>query len=191
MNLFASLLPASSKKQLIPYGTVIRPKLKTKLSSLRKRDKILLSMSAGAATAIGATTLETIKTKKVSPIDFLKNVQKFILGIIYQDVCTLNYLSKKASADISNNFKYESKYNPYTDGLPDSVQQELADKYESIFKLLLKHENVIERATFWGLNDEVSWKNNFPVKGRTNYPLLFDRNNDPKPAYDAVIQLVK
>lgn len=107
------------------------------------------------------------------------------------DISVLPNPSKKASADISNNFKYESKYNPYTDGLPDSVQQKLADKYESIFKLLLKHQNVIERATFWGLNDGVSWKNNFPVKGRTNYPLLFDRNNNPKPAYDAVIQLVK
>jgi endo-1,4-beta-xylanase len=35
----------------------------------------------------------------------------------------------------------------------------------------------------------MSWKNDYPVPGRTNYPLLFDRDRKPKPALDAVLAL--
>lgn len=106
------------------------------------------------------------------------------------DIDVLPNPSKIATAEVSTNFEYEKKYNPYPNGLSDSVQQELTAKYESLFKVLLKHEDVIERATFWGLNDGVSWKNDWPIKGRTNYPLLFDRENNTKPAFHAVVHLV-
>jgi len=39
------------------------------------------------------------------------------------------------------------------------------------------------------VTDEDSWLNDWPVKGRTSYPLLFDRNGQPKPAYDAVLRV--
>ena len=45
----------------------------------------------------------------------------------------------------------------------------------------------IDRVTFWGAYDALSWKNGYPIPGRTNYPLLFDRARRPKPAYDAVL----
>ncbi|MDX1283691.1 MAG: endo-1,4-beta-xylanase, partial [Draconibacterium sp.] len=130
----------------------------------------------------------------------LKEVEKSIkaysqLGVKVMlteiDISVLPRPSKRMSANVTDKFEYQKKLNPYINGLPDSVQKELAKKYESLFKILLKHEDVVSRATFWGLNDGVSWKNNFPVKGRTNYPLLFDRKNNPKPAYHAVINLVK
>jgi len=41
--------------------------------------------------------------------------------------------------------------------------------------------------TFWNVHDGASWKNDYPVQGRTNYPLLFDRQGRPKPAFDAVM----
>jgi endo-1,4-beta-xylanase len=41
--------------------------------------------------------------------------------------------------------------------------------------------------TFWGVTDKDSWLNDWPVKGRTSYSLLFDRNDQPKPAFQAVI----
>jgi endo-1,4-beta-xylanase len=41
--------------------------------------------------------------------------------------------------------------------------------------------------TFWGVADGESWLNSFPVRGRTNYPLLFDRRGLPKPAFDSVL----
>jgi endo-1,4-beta-xylanase len=53
----------------------------------------------------------------------------------------------------------------------------------------LKHKDKITRVTFWGVNDGQSWLNGWPVRGRTNYPLLFDRKNQPKPAYDKVMKL--
>lgn len=83
----------------------------------------------------------------------------------------------------------EGDADPYREGLPDSVQQQLADRYASLFGLFLKHSDKIDRVTFWGVNDGQSWLNNFPVRGRTNYPLLFDRNYNPKPALEAVLSV--
>lgn len=77
--------------------------------------------------------------------------------------------------------------NPYPDGLPDSVQKELAEDYYQSFSALLSHPEV-KNITFWGSHDGRSWLNNFPVTGRTNYPLLFDRDLEPKPAYYAALK---
>ncbi|TVS19348.1 MAG: hypothetical protein EA424_08770, partial [Planctomycetaceae bacterium] len=52
----------------------------------------------------------------------------------------------------------------------------------------LKYRDVVDRVTFWGVTDGDSWLNNFPIRGRTNYPLLFDRRGEPKPAYHAVLE---
>lgn len=89
-------------------------------------------------------------------------------------------------AEISTDFEYSDQLNPYADGLPDKVQQQLTDRYVQMFELFLKHRDNIARVTLWGTSDAESWKNNFPVRGRTNYPLLFDRQWQPKPAYHAV-----
>jgi endo-1,4-beta-xylanase len=77
--------------------------------------------------------------------------------------------------------------NPYPDGLPDEVQRQLARRYGEVFDAMLE-PGVVTMITFWGTHDGHSWLNNFPVKRRTNHPLLFDRALQPKPAYDAVIQ---
>lgn len=93
-------------------------------------------------------------------------------------------------ADVKQNFNDyvgDPKMNPYPNGLPDEIQQKLAQKYESLFKIFLKHQDKISRVTFWGLGDNDSWLNNWPIRGRTNYPLLFDRNYDKKPAYKTVL----
>jgi endo-1,4-beta-xylanase len=38
------------------------------------------------------------------------------------------------------------------------------------------------------VSDKGSWRNGWPIPGRTDYPLLFDRNDEPKPAFNAVIE---
>lgn len=81
-----------------------------------------------------------------------------------------------------------SANNPYVNGLPDSVQQQLANDYARLFQLFLKYKDKIERVTFWGVNDGQSWLNGWPIPGRTNYPLLFDREFKPKPAFYSVIE---
>ncbi len=78
--------------------------------------------------------------------------------------------------------------NPYANGLPGEVQQALARRYADLFGVFLKYRGTITRITFWGVTDGDSWLNNFPTRGRTNYPLLFDRQGQPKPAFDAVLK---
>lgn len=80
--------------------------------------------------------------------------------------------------------------NPYPNGLPDEEQRRLAERYREIFKAILKPEGVT-MITFWGPDDAHSWLNDFPVKRRTNYPLLFDRQTRPKPAFYAVLEVLK
>jgi endo-1,4-beta-xylanase len=77
--------------------------------------------------------------------------------------------------------------NPYANGLPDEKQQELARRYAEIFDVLMKHPGWVSRITFWGLSDADSWLN----RGRANYPLLWDRQRQPKPAFNAVVDVLK
>ena len=76
--------------------------------------------------------------------------------------------------------------NPYVAGLPDAVARTHAARYRQAFEMFLRHTDVIRRVTLWGTQDGDSWLNNFPVRGRTDYPLLFDRQGRPKPAFFAV-----
>ncbi|MDG1038507.1 MAG: endo-1,4-beta-xylanase [Polaribacter sp.] len=85
----------------------------------------------------------------------------------------------------------DPKMNPYPERLPDSMLQKQAKRYEDIFELFLKHEDKISRITFWGVTDKTSWLNDWPIKERTNYPLLFDRNYQPKQAYQSILDLKK
>ena len=92
------------------------------------------------------------------------------------------------SADVSLNVKADPKLNPYLNGLPDAVQKALAERYAGLFGVYLKDRAVVSRVTLWGVTDGDSWRNDWPVAGRTSYPLLFDRMGEPKPAFDAVIR---
>ena len=95
----------------------------------------------------------------------------------------------RGGADVSMNIQYDSKINPYVKGLPDSVATVLHDRYADLFSMFLKHKNQISRVNLWGLTDGQSWLNNWPVRGRTNYPLLFDRNYQPKPIVETIIKM--
>ena len=105
------------------------------------------------------------------------------------DVDVLPRSNGRVTADISATQEYQEKNNPYTKGLPDEVNKKLADRYVDIFKVFLKHSKVMYSVTVWGLDDGTSWLNGFPVRGRTNHPLLFDRQLKAKPCYDALVKL--
>ena len=77
--------------------------------------------------------------------------------------------------------------NPYANGLPDDIQQQLARRYADVFGVFLKHRDAVTRVTFWGLTDADSWLN----RGRANYPLLWDRQRQPKPAFAAVVEALR
>lgn len=87
----------------------------------------------------------------------------------------------KQSANISDTVAYQKMLNPYPETLPDSVSKAWNNRMKQFFGLFEKHADVISRVTAWGVSDGDSWKNDFPVKGRHDYPLLFDRNYQPKP----------
>lgn len=91
-------------------------------------------------------------------------------------------------ADIARREEYEAALNPYVDGLPEAEQTRLAQRYADLFAVFLKHRRHITRVTLWGLDDGQTWLNNFPIRGRTNHPLLFDRLLNPKPAFQAVLE---
>jgi len=104
------------------------------------------------------------------------------------DIDVLPSETNYQGADINVKVELQEKLNPYVNGLPDDMQKKLADRYAELFSIFLEHKEVVSRVTLWGVYDKTSWLNFWPVRGRTNYPLLFDRNYQPKPAFEAVIK---
>jgi len=66
------------------------------------------------------------------------------------------------------------------------VEDRLAENYKTYFEVMHKNADKITSVTFWGLHDGMTWLNGFPVRGRSDYPLLFDREMKPKKAYYSV-----
>lgn len=63
-----------------------------------------------------------------------------------------------------------------------------AKRYEDIFKLFREYYKEIDAVTFWGVADDYTWLDNFPVFGRKNWPLLFDKNLQPKESYKRIME---
>ncbi len=96
-----------------------------------------------------------------------------------------------SSANVSDTVAYQKEMNPYTKGLPKEVEAKWEKRYLDFFGLFLQHKDKIRRVTLWGVTDKQSWKNDFPVKGRTDYPLLFDRKDQEKPIVQKIIKLAE
>ena len=94
-------------------------------------------------------------------------------------------------ADINQNYELRKQLNPYADGLPKKAYKEFEKRYLDLFAIYRRHAHQIERVTFWGVTDTGSWLNNWPVQGRTNYPLLFDRDNKAKPVVKKIEKMFK
>ncbi|AFL84733.1 beta-1,4-xylanase [Belliella baltica DSM 15883] len=105
------------------------------------------------------------------------------------DLTVLPSPRRDMGADVATNVEYQQSLNPYTEGLPEDVQKQFDDRYLAFFKLFLDHHDKISRVTLWGINDGDSWKNGWPVRGRTDYPLLFNRDNTPKSVVSEIMEL--
>jgi endo-1,4-beta-xylanase len=92
-------------------------------------------------------------------------------------------------ADLAKKARIRAATNVYPDGLPAAAQQQLARRYADVFALFLKHG--VGRVTFWGVSDANTWLHDFPIPGRVNYPLLWDRNGHEKPAFEAVVDVLR
>lgn len=91
-------------------------------------------------------------------------------------------------ADLDENFALQERLDPYRAGLPEAVATHQAQRYADLFRIFLDHDDVVTRVTFWGVTDAGSWKNNWPMVGRTDYPLTFDRQGRPKAAFHAILE---
>ena len=109
--------------------------------------------------------------------------------ITEMDINILPNPRRRIGADISLNFELQKKYNPFVEGLPDSMNLKLAKRYADIFTVFYKLKDKVSRVTLWGIHDGQSWLNFWPIRGRMNYPLLFDRQYKAKLALDAVIKI--
>ena len=67
-------------------------------------------------------------------------------------------------------------------------EQQQIEKYKMSFELFRKYKKNITGVTFWNISERYSWLDNFPVQGRKDYPLLFDKNLQPKKAYWEVVK---
>lgn len=85
--------------------------------------------------------------------------------------------------------EFKKFLDPYPNGLPDSVQNLLANRYKELFGIFYKRRDKIARVTLWGVADGMNWKNDYPIPGRTNFPLLWDRDHQPKPAFHSVLSV--
>lgn len=91
-------------------------------------------------------------------------------------------------AEVSASFEYKKEMNPYADGLPEEVAQAWTGRMNDFFRLFVKHQDFVTRVTLWGVTDNDTWRNNWPMPGRKDYPLLFDRNYQAKPVVDLIIK---
>jgi len=110
------------------------------------------------------------------------------VNITELDIDILPPAVKNLEANATLSAERRAELNPYKNGLPEATENALSKRYADLFGVFMKHRDVIERVTFWGVTDAGSWLNNWPLTGRTSYPLLFDREGKPKPAFEAVIK---
>ena len=90
------------------------------------------------------------------------------------------------------NEEFKTYLDPFRGGLPKDINQKLADRYAELFRIFYKKRDKLDRVTVWGVKDEMSWKNDYPIPGRINYPLLWDRQGKAKKAlYEVISPSVK
>lgn len=78
-------------------------------------------------------------------------------------------------------FRFDDRRTDLTEPVPGMLERQ-AELYEAVFKLLKEYRDCIGSVTFWGAADDYTWLSDFPVRGRKNWPLLFDEQHRPKPA---------
>lgn len=95
-----------------------------------------------------------------------------------------------SGANISDAFTYRPEMDPYKEGLTKEQEEKVGQFWVDFYKMLIPHHKDILRVNFWCLNDADSWRNDFPIKGRTDYATLFDRQSQIKPFVQRLIDLV-
>ncbi|MCG8371899.1 MAG: endo-1,4-beta-xylanase [Balneolales bacterium] len=130
-------------------------------------------------------TMEALETS------ILKFSELGVVAITELDIEVLPLAFEYMGADLNVRVDLADSLNPFTEGLPPEVEQQQLDTYKAMFEVFLKHSDKINRVTTWGVTDGDSWKNYWPIPGRTNYPLLFDRAGNEKRVVEELIRLAE
>jgi endo-1,4-beta-xylanase len=131
----------------------------------------------------------TVADEEKSIIAFSKLGVKIMITEL--DLSVLPSPTENTGADVSMSYTYKKEMNPYPGGLPDSVATSWNNRMNDFFKLFLKHHDKIIRVTLWGVTDVQTWRNDWPIQGRSDYPLLFDRNYKAKPIVVTIMKEAK
>ncbi|MBK8478610.1 MAG: endo-1,4-beta-xylanase [Opitutaceae bacterium] len=125
--------------------------------------------------------------------DSIKDFAQAGFKVMYTelDVTVLPRPTNYFGAEISKVFAQAPELDSFRDGLPAEKQAELAKRYADCFAVFAKYPGAVTRVTLWGVTDRTSWLNNWPIRGRTDYPMLFDRQDRAKPAVAAVIEALQ
>lgn len=101
----------------------------------------------------------------------------------------LNVIVTEMEVSVYKDFQPGKDPEPTKEYTPELMEQQ-AKRYEEIFECFKKEAKagILKDVVLWGITDAFSWKNNFPVPGRTDAPLLFDREGKPKPAFDKLVK---
>jgi endo-1,4-beta-xylanase len=169
------------------YSLESEPKRKGALKLIKKLKSQGIPVTAVGLQGHDNWDFPTLGQQEKTITDFAALGVKIMITELDIDVLPV---AAAPGADINIKLELKEGMNPYKDVLPPEIEQKLAQRYADLFKVFLKHKDVITRITFWGVTDAASWLNNYPVRGRTNYPLLFDRNGNAKPAFAAIIKAV-
>ena len=171
------------------YSLENEPKRRGAIALIKKLQAQGIPIKAVGSQGHNNLTFPTLEQQDATITEFARLGIK--VHITELDVSVLPDPKGFSGAEVTLSYEMKERLNPYKNALPDEMQTKLADRYAELFAVYLKHHQVIDRITFWNVTDKESWLNNFPVRGRTNYPLLFDRQGKTKPAFDAVIESVK
>lgn len=83
-------------------------------------------------------------------------------------------------------FRFDDKRTDLTVA-PEALLELQAQRYEGMFKLMKEYQSEITSVTFWGAADDYTWLDDFPIRGRKNWPFLFDELHQPKPAFQRIV----
>lgn len=81
----------------------------------------------------------------------------------------------------------EQAGNKESRGFTADREEKQQAQYTRMFRVFRAKKELITGVTFWNLSDRSSWLDNFPIRGRKNFPLLFDEHLMPKKAYWDVV----
>jgi endo-1,4-beta-xylanase len=110
-------------------------------------------------------------------IDRFAKTKKDGTQLIIQ-VCELDF-------SVFSNAKGEGNAKTISSDKLEERLTDLAANYRAFFDMFETkyNEGKLDMVLIWGITDRNSWLNNHPVSGRTDYPLLFDRDYKPKKAF--------